>query len=177
MKRKLKIDLADLAMAFENASLESQSYLDQETGEVVLVTDETRREVEDIYEELADAQREAPAAFAAALAERDDLHDWIKEAVQRAHEVEVGYGTRFVAVPQADSREGYRDMEDFIDTVADNHLQELLSVAIQGQGAFRRFKDVLLNYPRERERWFKFKDTCLRQRVVDWLESIGIEAE
>jgi hypothetical protein len=34
-------------------------------------------------------------------------------------------------------------MEAFIETVSDWHLQEPLQVAIQGKGAFRRFKDVL----------------------------------
>jgi hypothetical protein len=37
---KLTIDLSDLEMAFEHAGLEMSYYLDLETGEVVLVTDE-----------------------------------------------------------------------------------------------------------------------------------------
>ena len=49
-------------------------------------------------------------------------------------------------------------MEDFIATVEGERLAELLEVAIKGKGAFRRFKDVLLNYPEERVRWFEFKD-------------------
>ena len=61
-------------------------------------------------------------------------------------------------------------MEAFIETVPRQHLQELLQVAIQGKGAFRRFKDVLGAYPQERERWFQFHDERLRQRVLDWLE-------
>jgi hypothetical protein len=32
-----------------------------------------------------------------------------------------------------------------------------LSVALDGKGAFGRFKRVLEDYPEERERWFKFK--------------------
>ena len=41
-------------------------------------------------------------------------------------------------------------MEDFIATVRNPHLRELLEVAIMGRGAFRRFKDVLYNYPTRR---------------------------
>jgi hypothetical protein len=66
-------------------------------------------------------------------------------------------------------------MEDFIATLADNHLVDLLVVAISGRGAFRRFKDVLLNYPAERERWFRFKNDLMRQRVLEWLEDIDVE--
>jgi hypothetical protein len=81
---------------------------------------------------------------------------------------------RYELVPKADSNEGYGDMEDFIYTVEDEHLAELLMVAINGRGAFRRFKDVLLNYPEARDRWFSFKDKRVQQRALEWLDDIGI---
>jgi hypothetical protein len=65
-------------------------------------------------------------------------------------------------------------MADFIATVEDERLAELLEVAINGKGAFRRFKDVLAHYPDERERWFRFKDDRMKERALEWLESIGI---
>lgn len=77
-------------------------------------------------------------------------------------------------IPRVESYEGYRDMEDFIATVEDEHLAELLEVAIDGKGAFRRFKDVLARYPDERERWFRFKDERMQQRALEWLDDIGI---
>jgi hypothetical protein len=81
---------------------------------------------------------------------------------------------RYEPIPKAESHEGYRDMQDFITTVEDEHLVELLEVAINGKGAFRRFKDVLLNYPQERERWFKFRDDRMEERALEWLESIDV---
>ncbi|MFB0546976.1 MAG: UPF0158 family protein, partial [Anaerolineae bacterium] len=96
--------------------------------------------------------------------------------MQEADQVEAGYGTRYISVPQADSHEDYRDMQDFIATVQDERLQDRLWRAIDGRGAFRYFKDVLADYPRERERWFEFEDARMRQRILDWLESEGIEA-
>ena len=173
--RKLKVDLQDLAFAFENASLEINNYLDLETGQVVSISDEIRRELEGIYEEIGD-EGENPRAVAEALQCRD-LPDWMKESVQAADQVEIGYGTRYVRIPQADSREGYHDMEDFIGTVGNERLREKLEVAIQGRGAFRRFKDVLADDPDERERWFIFKDERGRQRVLEWLQSQEIERQ
>ena len=41
-------------------------------------------------------------------------------------------------------------------------------------GGFRYFKDVLLDYPAERERWFQFKRERLHLRILDWLEAYGI---
>lgn len=81
---------------------------------------------------------------------------------------------RYKPIPKSESHEGYRDMQDFITTVEDEHLVELLEVAINGKGAFRRFKDVLLNYPQEREKWFKFRDDRMEERALEWLESIDV---
>ena len=81
---------------------------------------------------------------------------------------------RYGSIPKADPHEGYEDMEDFIATVEDKHLAELLEVAIEGKGAFRRFKDVLARYPEERERWFRFKDDRMEQRALEWLDDIGV---
>lgn len=82
---------------------------------------------------------------------------------------------RYLPIPHAEPRDGYRDMERFIETVKDAGLNALLSLAIKGKGAFRRFKDVLLDYPQERERWFRFQTDRVQQRILEWLDSEGIE--
>jgi hypothetical protein len=81
----------------------------------------------------------------------------------------------YIELPQGTSHEGYQDMEDFIETVEDSTLQKLLSVAIQGKGAFRRFKDVLLDYPDERQRWFDFESAAQMTRIQRWLNAHDIE--
>jgi len=81
---------------------------------------------------------------------------------------------RYELIPKAESRKGYEDMVDFIATVTDEHLAELLEVAVNGKGAFRRFKDVLLNYAEERERWFRFKEDRTLERALEWLGDIGV---
>jgi hypothetical protein len=168
--RKLKVDLAELEAALDNDFPEHHYFLDLETGKVVLIADDTSRELEDIYAELPEE-----ADVAEAIQQRD-LQDREKEDLLFADQVETGYGTRYVRVESLDSHAGYRDMEDFIATVQqDRRLQERLWRAIRGRGAFRYFKDVLDNYPRERERWFEFKDAQVRQRVLDWLAEERIE--
>lgn len=82
---------------------------------------------------------------------------------------------RYALIPSIDSSEAYEDMMKFIDTVEDCRLAELLRVAISGKGAFRRFKDVLLSYPAERERWFRFHRDLMVRRVEEWFGEIGIE--
>jgi hypothetical protein len=96
-----------------------------------------------------------------------------EESRKLREQIEEG-SDRYELVPKADSNEGYGDMEDFIYTVEDLHLAELLMVAINGRGAFRRFKDVLLNYPEARDRWFSFKDERVQQSALEWLDDIGV---
>jgi hypothetical protein len=84
------------------------------------------------------------------------------------------YPDCYERIPKAESHEGYEDMQDFIATVKDERLSELLEVAISGKGAFRRFKDVLLNYPEERERWFQFKDDRVQAKALEWLGNIDV---
>jgi len=80
-----------------------------------------------------------------------------------------------VLIDPVPSREQYRWMETFVGSVADQALRERLLVAIDGKGAFRRFKDALLDCPGERERWFSFRSAMLRRRIHAWLEKQGIE--
>lgn len=79
-------------------------------------------------------------------------------------------------VDPVSSREQYRWMERFIATVTDADLRSRLVAAIDGKGAFRRFKDVLMAYPVERERWFEFRTERLRACMDAWLVAHKIDA-
>ncbi len=81
---------------------------------------------------------------------------------------------RYERIPKAESHEGHEEMQDFIATVKDERLTALLEVAINGKGAFRRFKDVLLDYPEEREEWFQFKGAKVQERALEWLNDIDV---
>ncbi|MCS6911931.1 MAG: UPF0158 family protein [Myxococcales bacterium] len=85
-------------------------------------------------------------------------------------------GDIFIRIEPASSREQYRWMERFVASVADEALRERLSISIDGKGAFRRFKDVLLNYPSERERWFAYRADLLHWHMQEWLKREGIQA-
>ena len=76
----------------------------------------------------------------------------------------------FLRIEPASSREQYRWMERFVGSVADEPLRERLTISIDGKGAFRRFKDVLLAYPAERERWFSYRADLLHWHIAQWLE-------
>lgn len=74
-----------------------------------------------------------------------------------------------VGVHPEDSREAYQDMVEFTHLVSEANVRDLLSRAIEGRGAFRRFKDTLLEFPELREEWFSFHDRRRQRRALEWL--------
>lgn len=83
---------------------------------------------------------------------------------------------RWLWVEAEGSDAGYRDMERFIDLVEDDRLRERLTRAIQGRGAFRRFKDTLSEDPTLVRRWIAFSDEGQRGRARAWLAAEGYAA-
>jgi hypothetical protein len=64
----------------------------------------------------------------------------------------------------------YQDMADFADGITDERAGRRLARAIQGKGAFRRFKDELHEeHPDLLPAWYAFRDTRARRRAVQWL--------
>lgn len=104
------------------------------------------------------------------VSEFDDLEEdtGTKELIEENPE-------RFVMFPEQDSRRGYDDMVDFTNSLTNKELQDKLAIALNGKGVFRRFKDVLLDYPKERESWFAFEEKRRRERFEEWLKDEEIE--
>ncbi|MBI4702222.1 MAG: hypothetical protein HY744_13925 [Deltaproteobacteria bacterium] len=75
----------------------------------------------------------------------------------------------YLRIEPVSSREQYRWMERYIPMVEDQDLRAHLTRAIDGKGAFRRFKDVLMGHGPERERWFAFRSERLRIFMEAWL--------
>jgi len=64
----------------------------------------------------------------------------------------------------------YQDMADFADGISDGSARRRLARAIQGKGAFRRFKDELSEeYPDLLPAWYAFRDARAKNRAVQWL--------
>jgi len=103
---------------------------------------------------------------------------WAAPAIEYAREVEADPPDfddeeRWLWVPAEGSDAGYEDMHDFIATVDEPRRAGRLDRAIQGKGAFRRFKDTLSDWPQEAERWYRFSDERRRGRARQWLSDAG----
>ncbi|MEQ3554981.1 UPF0158 family protein [Pseudonocardia nematodicida] len=80
----------------------------------------------------------------------------------------------FVEIEPVTSSESYRDMADFTAGVQHRRAADLLDRAIEGRGAFRRFKNTLFEFPEVRDQWFRFRDARARRRAIDWLADSGL---
>ncbi len=79
-----------------------------------------------------------------------------------------------IPIEPVSSREGYADMEGFIAQVSDPRARDLLGRAIEGRGAFRRFKDTLYDFPELRQAWFTFHDARMQRLAIEWLADAGL---
>jgi predicted nucleotidyltransferase len=136
-----------------------------------MVMHDMRSELEHLLDEAG------PDASIGDVLARAAVPDWQKSAIREAWRVEEHYGTRIVEVAKPDAHEDFRDMEDFVATVGNASLREELERALQGRGAFRKFRNVIHSEFREKEQWFEFKRARLRQHVTEWLTSFDIEPE
>jgi Uncharacterised protein family (UPF0158) len=85
--------------------------------------------------------------------------------------------SRWLRVDCEGSRASYHDMAEFITTIHDPDLADRLDRAIQGKGAFGRFKNQLAHHPTAFDRWFRFSAERQRGRARRWLASNGYRPE
>ena len=69
----------------------------------------------------------------------------------------------------------YQDMVDFADGITDRGAGERLRRALEGTGAFRRFKNELYQrHPELISSWHAFRDARATLRAVQWLADEGL---
>lgn len=138
--KSIKVNWSSLETAFERNAPELHSFIDRETGDIVVVVDGRIEDEENQHRIAAEPER-------------------------------------FVKIDPASSREQYRWMERFVASLADGQLREKLLQSIDGKGAFRRFKDVLLGYPDDRERWFNYRSSLLHHHINQWFKGKNLAPE
>ncbi len=67
----------------------------------------------------------------------------------------------------------YQIMEEFIDSLPDETVRNVLYRAIRGKGAFRMFKDRICDLE-IRQDWFDYRDRAFRKIAADWCEVNGV---
>ena len=145
------VSIRDVVDAIEMQGDEGAAYLNPDTGEIVTVSEEERRLVEEDAEE--------------------DVPEWQQELLPKVREALES--ERFLQLPSRFDVHDWSIMERFAEERADGGERDALGQAIHGSGAFRRFKDAVRLLGIEEE-WFRFHDAALSGIAKEWLEANGI---
>jgi len=171
--RKLHINLDLLADYLDlDPTMGFNHFLDLETGEVVGISEDDRWALEELFDndDIADVEVDLPARLA-----QTDYTDQFKEQLLLTYQIGTDFRTRFLPMPQEESHEAYADMAAFVETIADQSTRARLAHALEGRGAFRRFRDIVFDDRRLRDRWHALQNERRRERMRTWLEEEGFD--
>ena len=105
----------------------------------------------------------------------EDSWNWDEEDKERAELMDMEWD-RFIRLPEKYEIHEYRIMEEFIDELDDQKLQMELYRAIQGRGAFRRFKDKI-RYAGIEQQWYDYQNNAYREFALRWCKENNIRCE
>jgi uncharacterized protein UPF0158 len=147
------VSLRDVIDAMDLPNNDWTSYLNPRTGEIMTVTDEDRRLVED--EDLDEA----------------NLPDWQRESLPKVRAALES--SDFLALPDKFEIHEWAIMERFANSQVREARRDALLDAIHGAGAFRSFRSTVRRL-RIEEEWFSFRQSAFERIALGWLEAHGI---
>jgi hypothetical protein len=148
------VSLKDIVDELEVLMDESTAYLNRQTGEVITVTHEDMRWVEG--EEDLDL---------------DEFPDWQREWLTKVQEILKSED--YMALPTKFDIHEYEIMKRFCLSIEEDMLRDDLLDAIQGSGAFRRFKNMIYRRGMENT-WYRLRRAALKEIAIEWLTEHGI---
>ena len=151
------VKLSEIADGIESQNDEISFYLNKKTGAVVMITEEDRSAANRIDEDGDSLE---------------DFDDWQHEAIKAAIEINDN-SDDYLDLPSRYEVNEYKIMENFCDSIEDENLQEKFFIAINGKGAFRRFKDTAYRHDLL-DNWYEFKMQALKKKAIEWCEENDI---
>ena len=105
--------------------------------------------------------------------------EWVSDMSMTQEEQEEVYDRLdehgFYRLPTSFDIRDYDIMEDFVDTLS-GEAHDTLANAIQGKGAFRRFKDSVIRLGIDQD-WYDFQADAYKRKAARWCEDNNIEYE
>lgn len=152
MPAKVNVRIDDITGELQMLFDEVSSFLDLETGRVYSFQNAEIREAEEFFgeEEVEGLSEEEQILLRAATMDR------------------------MLPLPSKFDVHEWQIMKDFSNSLENREVQEKLSRALHGRGAFRHFKDAadLLGVL---ESWYAFRDAALRRIAIEWCDANGLE--
>jgi hypothetical protein len=99
------------------------------------------------------------------------------ETRARHEEVRKGLGEEWVRVPSVTAQAAFEEIEDFVEEMSDPAARQALFLALERRGAFRNFREALLQLPEEHRRWRSLRREAAQKRLDAFLASLGVTPE
>ena len=170
----MNIDFDDIQKAMEDTARDAFDYfLDTQTGQIIILSEDIINKAQEI---LAESYDDDIGDYEDVEVEEVPLiPEWMEDEIELALDIFIYEKERYARVPERNPRYGYDTMRAFADTLVDESLRETLLEVLEGKNAFRRFKDSLAPYPKERKLWYGFNAKASRDEIRAWLRSIGLD--
>ncbi|WP_409340794.1 UPF0158 family protein [Paenibacillus sp. MBLB4367] len=157
MKNNKPVKLNDLIGEIEIQIDDTFTFINTKSGEVFTLT----------REEIGAAEDDKPL---------DKFPEWQRENIEKAISVIEDENGIYVDFTFRNDYNEYEIMEEFIGTLEDQNIRKDLYDAIQGRGAYRRFKDGILEHGIVKN-WYNFKESKIKELVIDWCKDHDIEIQ
>ena len=154
----VKIKLSEIVDSMDCQSDDLTAYLNRENGKIEMVPDEST-----VVSEEGEEQEEANGMFGIGV---EDAF-LVKEIIQ---------GKKWISLPSKFDIHDHQIMEDFCLSQKDPVRRDRLLTAIQGRGAFARFKGIAGELG-ILEKWYEFKKAEYSEIAKQWCDRNGVEFE
>ena len=148
------VKLSIIVDALNSQFDENTSYLDKNTGDVIVISDE----------EFRAADEGKPL---------DDYPEWQRPSIEIAKKIIDNDISSLIELPSKFEIDEYRMMEKFILSLQDDTISEKLYLAIKGSGAFRRFKATIDQFGLTKE-WYNHRDAAYKELAIEWCSENNI---
>lgn len=149
-----KVKLSDLIDTIQCQPEEYECYVNLKTGEIIEISDEVRSVVEHGDE---------------------DYPDWMEDEIQNFIEFEEDEDNYLMLPTQHDLNE-HGMMENFAEELQQETVRERLFTALNGKNAALRFKAEATALGLA-EAWYKYRNECYKEYLIDWCEENDLEIE
>lgn len=172
--KKLNVDFGEIQKAMEDTVRDAFDYFfDIETGDVIILSEDIMNRAQQILYENYDEDMSDYEEIE--FDEEWDIPDWMEDEIELALDIFINEKNRYVRIPERHHNNGYNAIKEFTEQLENIQLKEKLKVIIDGKGVFRKFKDALEPYPKERKLWYGFNAKAAKKEIEQWLKSIRIE--
>jgi hypothetical protein len=171
----LEVNYDSIQKAMEDVRRSKHDYyLDIETGRIIqLPVDLMEKTLDQLYNDYDEDESNEEVLFDSELDISTELPEEVFDDLETAISV-VPETDRYLRIPERNSSEAFECMKAFTKTVSDSTLRPELLDSLKGSGAFSKFKNALINFPKERKEWNRYNAKKMRTVVKEWLEDKGI---